>query len=203
MTKAEYPRVLRFDLSTVTRNIAGPSNPHARVSTADLKEKGIAGVVENRDDGLMPDGAIIIAAITSCTNTSNPRNTVAAGLLARKANELGLVRKPWVKSSFAPGSKAAALYLEEAGVLKDLEKLGFGIVAYACTTCNGMSGALDPAIQQEIIDRDLYATAVFLVTVTSMAVSILMQNKRSWHLRRLLWHMQLQVRSVLTSKKMR
>jgi aconitate hydratase len=160
MTKAEYPRVLRFDLSTVTRNIAGPSNPHARVSTADLKEKGIAGVVENRSDGLMPDGAIIIAAITSCTNTSNPRNTVAAGLLARKANKLGLVRKPWVKSSFAPGSKAAALYLEEAGVLKDLEQLGFGIVAYACTTCNGMSGALDPVIQQEIIDRDLYATAV-------------------------------------------
>lgn len=160
MTKAEYPRVLRFDLSKVTRNIAGPSNPHARVSTADLKEKGIAGVVENRSDGLMPDGAIIIAAITSCTNTSNPRNTVAAGLLARKANELGLVRKPWVKSSFAPGSKAAALYLEEAGVLKDLEQLGFGIVAYACTTCNGMSGALDPIIQQEIIDRDLYATAV-------------------------------------------
>lgn len=160
MKQAEYPRVLRFDLSTVTRNIAGPSNPHARVSTSDLKEKGIAGVVENRTDGLMPDGAIIIAAITSCTNTSNPRNTVAAGLLARKANELGLTRKPWVKSSFAPGSKAAALYLEEAGVLDDLEKLGFGIVAYACTTCNGMSGALDPKLQQEIIDRDLYATAV-------------------------------------------
>lgn len=160
MKQAEYPRVLRFDLSTVTRNIAGPSNPHARVSTADLKEKGIAGVVENRTDGLMPDGAVIIAAITSCTNTSNPRNTVAAGLLARKANELGLTRKPWVKSSFAPGSKAAALYLEEAGVLDDLEKLGFGIVAYACTTCNGMSGALDSKLQQEIIDRDLYATAV-------------------------------------------
>ena len=164
MTQAEYPRVLRFDLSTVTRNIAGPSNPHARVSTADLKEKGIAGNLEaaraQEAEGLMPDGAVIIAAITSCTNTSNPRNTVAAGLLARKANELGLVRKPWVKSSFAPGSKAAALDLEEAGVLKDLEKLGFGIVAYACTTCNGMSGALDPKIQQEIIDRDLYATAV-------------------------------------------
>lgn len=160
MAQAQYPRVLRFDLSAVTRNIAGPSNPHARVSTADLKEKGIAGVVEQRTDGLMPDGAVIIAAITSCTNTSNPRNTVAAGLLARKANELGLTRKPWVKSSFAPGSKAAALYLEEAGVLHDLEKLGFGIVAYACTTCNGMSGALDPKIQQEIIDRDLYATAV-------------------------------------------
>ena len=160
MKQAEYPRVLRFDLSTVTRNIAGPSNPHARVSTSDLKAKGIAGVVEQRTDGLMPDGAVIIAAITSCTNTSNPRNTVAAGLLARKANELGLTRKPWVKSSFAPGSKAAALYLEEAGVLTDLEKLGFGIVAYACTTCNGMSGALDPKLQQEIIDRDLYATAV-------------------------------------------
>ncbi len=164
MTQAEYPRVLRFDLSTVTRNIAGPSNPHARVSTADLKAKGIAGNLEaaraQEAEGLMPDGAVIIAAITSCTNTSNPRNTVAAGLLARKANELGLVRKPWVKSSFAPGSKAAALYLEEAGVLGDLEKLGFGIVAYACTTCNGMSGALDPVIQQEIIERDLYATAV-------------------------------------------
>ncbi|RKG30565.1 Fe/S-dependent 2-methylisocitrate dehydratase AcnD [Acinetobacter tianfuensis] len=164
MKQAEYPRILRFDLSTVTRNIAGPSNPHARVSTADLKAKGIAGNLDaaraQEAEGLMPDGAIIIAAITSCTNTSNPRNTVAAGLLARKANELGLVRKPWVKSSFAPGSKAAALYLEEAGVLGDLEKLGFGIVAYACTTCNGMSGALDPVIQQEIIDRDLYATAV-------------------------------------------
>ena len=160
MKEAQYPRILHFDLSTVTRNIAGPSNPHARVSTADLKAKGIAGVVEHRTDGLMPDGAIIIAAITSCTNTSNPRNTVAAGLLARKANELGLTRKPWVKSSFAPGSKAAALYLEEAGVLHDLEKMGFGIVAYACTTCNGMSGALDPQIQQEIIERDLYSTAV-------------------------------------------
>ena len=164
MTKAQYPRVLRFDLSQVTRNIAGPSNPHARVSTADLAAKGIAGNLDaakaQEAEGLIPDGAVIIAAITSCTNTSNPRNTVAAGLLARKANELGLVRKPWVKSSFAPGSKAAALYLEEAGVLEDLEKLGFGIVAYACTTCNGMSGALDPVIQQEIIDRDLYATAV-------------------------------------------
>ncbi len=160
MKEAQYPRILHFDLSTVTRNIAGPSNPHARVSTADLKAKGIAGVVEQRTDGLMPDGAIIIAAITSCTNTSNPRNTVAAGLLARKALELGLQRKPWVKSSFAPGSKAAALYLEEAGVLHDLEQMGFGIVAYACTTCNGMSGALDPQIQQEIIERDLYSTAV-------------------------------------------
>ncbi|MFC3606993.1 Fe/S-dependent 2-methylisocitrate dehydratase AcnD [Stutzerimonas tarimensis] len=155
----QYERVLSFDLSSVTRSMAGPSNPHALVATSDLAEKGIAGKWDEVP-GQMPDGAVIIAAITSCTNTSNPRNVVAAGLLAKKANELGLVRKPWVKSSFAPGSKVARLYLEESGLLPELEKLGFGIVAYACTTCNGMSGALDPAIQQEIIDRDLYATAV-------------------------------------------
>ncbi|WP_091962700.1 Fe/S-dependent 2-methylisocitrate dehydratase AcnD [Marinospirillum celere] len=161
---AEYERVLRFDLSAVGRNLAGPSNPHARVSTKDLAARGISGDLEEgrqqEAQGLMPDGAVIIAAITSCTNTSNPRNVVAAGLVAKKANELGLVRKPWVKSSFAPGSKVARLYLEEAGLLPELEKLGFGIVAYACTTCNGMSGALDPKIQEEIIERDLYATAV-------------------------------------------
>ncbi len=156
---AEYERVLTFDLSAVGRNIAGPSNPHKRVSTADLAKVGIAGKVEN-EEGKMPDGAVIIAAITSCTNTSNPRNVIAAGLLARNANAKGLVRKPWVKSSLAPGSKAVKMYLEEANLLPELEKLGFGIVAFACTTCNGMSGALDPKIQQEIIDRDLYSTAV-------------------------------------------
>ncbi len=156
---AVYPRVLSFDLSSVGRNIAGPSNPHARVATADLAVKGISGVVEN-EPGLMPDGAVIIAAITSCTNTSNPRNVIAAGILARNANKLGLSRKPWVKSSLAPGSKAVELYLKEANLLTDLETLGFGIVGFACTTCNGMSGALDPQIQQEVIDRDLYATAV-------------------------------------------
>ena len=156
---AEYERVLRFDLSSVVRTLAGPSNPHRRLPVSDLAERGISGVVENQP-GLMPDGAVIIAAITSCTNTSNPRNVIAAGLLARNANRAGLTRKPWVKSSLAPGSKAVALYLDEAGLTADLEKLGFGVVAFACTTCNGMSGALDPVIQQEIIDRDLYATAV-------------------------------------------
>ena len=155
----EYERVLRFDLSAVGRNIAGPSNPHRRVATADLANKGISGVVEN-ESGKMPDGACIIAAITSCTNTSNPRNVIAAALLARNANKLGLTRKPWVKTSLAPGSKAVQLYLEEANLLTELEQLGFGIVGFACTTCNGMSGALDPKIQQEIIDRDLYSTAV-------------------------------------------
>ncbi|MFJ4349401.1 Fe/S-dependent 2-methylisocitrate dehydratase AcnD [Pseudomonas sp. NPDC089428] len=159
LAKAEYERTLSFDLSSVVRNMAGPSNPHARVATSDLAAKGIAGAWEEVP-GQMPDGAVIIAAITSCTNTSNPRNVIAAGLLARNANKLGLSRKPWVKSSLAPGSKAVQLYLEEAGLEKELEQLGFGIVAFACTTCNGMSGALDPVIQQEIIDRDLYATAV-------------------------------------------
>ncbi len=156
---AEYPRVLRFDLSTVVRNIAGPSNPHKRVPTSELAARGISGKVEN-EPGLMPDGAVIIAAVTSCTNTNNPRNMVAAGLLARNANKLGLTRKPWVKSSLAPGSKAVTLYLEEANLLPELEQLGFGVVAYACTSCNGMSGALDPVIQKEVVDRDLYATAV-------------------------------------------
>jgi 2-methylcitrate dehydratase (2-methyl-trans-aconitate forming) len=159
LKNAEYERVLRFDLSSVVRNIAGPSNPHKRVPTSELAARGISGKVEN-EPGLMPDGAVIIAAITSCTNTNNPRNMIAAGLLARNANKLGLIRKPWVKSSLAPGSKTVALYLEEAGLLPELEKLGFGVVAFACTTCNGMSGALDPAIQNEVIARDLYATAV-------------------------------------------
>lgn len=154
-----YPRVLRFDLSTVVRNIAGPSNPHKRVATSDLVDAGIVKPYQETA-GEMPDGAVIIAAITSCTNTSNPRNVIAAGLLARNANKFGLSRKPWVKTSLAPGSKAVQLYLEDANLLPELEQLGFGIVAFACTTCNGMSGALDPAIQQEIIDRDLYATAV-------------------------------------------
>ncbi len=159
LVSAKYERTLHFDLSSVGRNMAGPSNPHARVATADLAARGIAAPW-TQSEGLMPDGAVIIAAITSCTNTSNPRNVIAAGLMARNANRAGLTRKPWVKTSLAPGSKAVEMYLEEAGLKSELEQLGFGIVGFACTTCNGMSGALDPAIQKEIIDRDLYATAV-------------------------------------------
>lgn len=159
LKNAEYERVLKFDLSSVVRNIAGPSNPHNRVPTTELAARGISGKVEN-EPGMMPDGAVIIAAITSCTNTNNPRNMIAAGLLARNANKRGLTRKSWVKSSLAPGSKAVTLYLEEAQLLPELEQLGFGVVAYACTSCNGMSGALDPMIQKEIVGRDLYATAV-------------------------------------------
>ncbi len=166
LVDAQYQRTLHFNLSTVVRNMAGPSNPHKRLPTNALSERGIADATKletGRDEetqGLMPDGAVIIAAITSCTNTSNPRNVIAAGLMARNANAKGLLRKPWVKSSLAPGSKVVELYLKEANLLTELEKLGFGIVGFACTTCNGMSGALDPNIQQEIIARDLYATAV-------------------------------------------
>ncbi|WP_172153250.1 Fe/S-dependent 2-methylisocitrate dehydratase AcnD [Pseudomonas tumuqii] len=164
LVNAEYERVLKFDLSSVVRTLAGPSNPHRRLPVADLAARGIAVDLDKaraeEAQGLMPDGAVIIAAITSCTNTSNPRNVIAAGLLARNANQLGLTRKPWVKSSLAPGSKTVSMYLDEAGLTQDLEALGFGVVAFACTTCNGMSGALDPKIQQEIIERDLYATAV-------------------------------------------
>ncbi|WP_409030660.1 Fe/S-dependent 2-methylisocitrate dehydratase AcnD [Janthinobacterium sp. CG_23.3] len=156
---AEYERVLAFDLSSVVRNIAGPSNPHSRVPTSELAARGISGVVEN-EPGKMPDGAVIIAAITSCTNTNNPRNMIAAGLIARNANRRGLSRKPWVKSSLAPGSKTVELYLREANLLPELERLGFGVVGFACTSCNGMSGALDPLIQKEVVERDLYATAV-------------------------------------------
>jgi iron-sulfur-dependent 2-methylisocitrate dehydratase len=164
MQHAQYERVLQFNLSAIERSIAGPSNPHAWVPTRELQTRGIAKPHTQSSahsaSEPMPDGAIIIAAITSCTNTSNPRNLIAAGLLARKARQLGLQRKPWVKTSLAPGSKVAELYLKAAGLLPELEALGFGIVGFACTTCNGMSGALPPAIAQEIKARKLYTTAV-------------------------------------------
>ena len=156
---ATYARTIEFDLSTVARTLAGPSQPHKLLPTSTLEAAGISKHITISDD-VMPDGAVLIAAITSCTNTSNPRNVVAAGLLAKKANELGLTRKPWVKSSLAPGSKVAELYLKESGLLPELEKLGFGIVGFACTTCNGMSGALDPKIQQAATESGVYTTAV-------------------------------------------
>jgi aconitate hydratase len=159
LTQATYARTIEFDLSTVTRTLAGPSQPHKLLPVSTLDSEGITKKITISDD-VMPDGAVLIAAITSCTNTSNPRNVVAAGLLAKKANELGLTRKPWVKSSLAPGSKVAELYLKKSGLLPELEKLGFGIVGFACTTCNGMSGALDPKIQQAAADAGIYTTAV-------------------------------------------
>ena len=160
LTKATYAREITFDLSEVTRSLAGPSKPHHLVPTKNLKEEGLIKDFKEEDETKIPDGGILIAAITSCTNTSNPRNVIAAGLLAKKANELGLRRKPWVKSSLAPGSKVVETYLKDANLLPELEKLGFGIVGFACTTCNGMSGALDPEIQKEVLDNDIYSTAV-------------------------------------------
>jgi aconitate hydratase len=160
LTKATYARELTFDLTTVTRSLAGPSKPHKLVPTSTLKAEGITDSTVEIGETDMPDGAILIAAITSCTNTSNPRNVIAAGLLAKKANELGLTRKPWVKSSLAPGSKIVEAYLKDSKLLPELEKLGFGVVGFACTTCNGMSGALDPLIQKEAVDNDIYTTAV-------------------------------------------
>jgi len=159
LKNATYARELVFDLSSVTRSLAGPSKPHKLVPTSTLKEEGIIKDFSS-DDNKMPDGAVLIAAITSCTNTSNPRNVIAAALIARNANRLGLKRKPWVKSSLAPGSKVVEEYLKEANLLSELETLGFGIVGFACTTCNGMSGALDPKIQKEAVDNDIYTTAV-------------------------------------------
>jgi 2-methylcitrate dehydratase (2-methyl-trans-aconitate forming) len=161
---ARYERRLQFDLGQVERSMAGPSQPHQRLPTRLLAERSIARPAPTSIDtealDLLPDGAVLIAAITSCTNTSNPRNVIAAALLARKARALGLARKPWVKTSLAPGSRVVELYLKEAGLLEDLQALGFGIVAFACTTCNGMSGALDPAIEAEVTARLLYTTAV-------------------------------------------
>ncbi len=120
LARAEYERVLEFDLSSVVRTIAGPANPHQKIPTSTLTERGLAKHIETVP-GQMPDGAVIIAAITSCTNTSNPRNMIAAGLLARNANARGLTRKPWVKSSLAPGSKTVQLYLEDAALLPELQ----------------------------------------------------------------------------------
>jgi len=159
LANVTYARELTFDLASVTRSLAGPSKPHKLVPTNSLKKEGIIKDFV-KDGNKMPDGAVLIAAITSCTNTSNPRNVVAAGLLARNANKLGLKRKPWVKSSLAPGSKVVEEYLKDANLLCELENLGFGIVGFACTTCNGMSGVLDPKIQAEAVDNDIYTTAV-------------------------------------------
>ncbi len=159
LKNATYIRTLEFDLSSVKRSLAGPSKPHHLLPVDELVKQNIVKNYETKPNK-MPDGAVLIAAITSCTNTSNPANVVSAGLLARNANRLGLVSKPWVKTSLAPGSKVVELYLKEANLLDELEKLGFGIVGFACTTCNGMSGALDEDIQKEVIENDIYTTAV-------------------------------------------
>ncbi|MFM0234081.1 aconitate hydratase AcnA [Paraburkholderia sediminicola] len=161
---AEYDRVLSFDLSGVGRALAGPANPHDRVLLSSLIAKGIARPKAPAAAASAPvkleDGAVVIAAITSCTNTSNPRNMIAAGLVARKAVEFGLKRKPWVKTSLAPGSKPVESYLRAANLMTSLETLGFGIIGFGCTSCNGMSGPLSKEIEADIVSRDVHTVAV-------------------------------------------
>ena len=158
--EAKFDRTLDFDLSTVVLSMAGPSDPHQRISLSNLQQLGLAKPSWKPQDENIPDGAVLIAAITSCTNTSNPRSVIAAGLLAKKAVEKGLVRKNWVKTSFAPGSKAVEKYLNAANLLKPLADLGFGIIGFGCTSCNGMSGPLLPEIESEVLSRGIYSTAV-------------------------------------------
>ncbi|MDA0978963.1 MAG: aconitate hydratase AcnA [Proteobacteria bacterium] len=172
--RADYSSELILDLSSVQPCISGPKRPQDRILLTDAKtsfaktlqefrelrlasdkEKSDAPIVEG-----LEDGGVVIAAITSCTNTSNPAVLVAAGLVARKARERGLTTKPWVKTSLAPGSKAVTDYLEKAGLMDDLEHLGFFLVGYGCTTCIGNSGPLAPEIENTIHQKDLLATAV-------------------------------------------
>jgi aconitate hydratase len=143
-----YDRVIGFDLGTVRRTVAGPGMPHLRRDTSDVaasfRERVPAAATSPAHDAL-PDGAIGIAAITSCTNTSNPHGMICAGLVAEAAVARALQSAPWVKTSLAPGSRAVTTYLERAGLLAPLEALGFGVIGYGCTTCAGKSGPLKPA----------------------------------------------------------
>ena len=175
-----YSGVVELDLSTVEPSIAGPKRPQDRVPLASAG-KAFAGVLEEMTAGrgaatagassegvggtapgeeTLGDGAVVIAAITSCTNTSNPSVMIAAGLVAQKAAARGLRPKPWVKTSLAPGSRVVTEYLEAAGLLAPLTELGFGLVGYGCTTCIGNSGPLPEAVAAEVRERDLVVTSV-------------------------------------------
>ncbi len=169
-----FTDVLKLDLSTVEPSLAGPKRPQDRIALKDVKngftasmdkefnkasemKKRVPVPGKNYDLG---HGDVVIAAITSCTNTSNPNVMIGAGLLARKAAAKGLTAKPWVKTSLAPGSQVVGEYLEKAGLQKDLDKLGFNLVGYGCTTCIGNSGPLPEEISQTINENDLVAAAV-------------------------------------------
>ncbi len=176
-----YNDVLTLDLSTVHSSLAGPRRPQDRVALPDVGDnfrssvadflqvppKEAAGrlgteieIKRNGDSFALKHGAVVIAAITSCTNTSNPNVMIAAGMLAKRAAELGLRSRPWVKTSLAPGSKVVTEYLKEAGLLRPLEKLGFHVVGYGCTTCIGNSGPLAPDIAGAILEHDLVVSSV-------------------------------------------
>jgi aconitate hydratase len=177
---ADYTDVVELDLSTVEPSLAGPKRPQDRVALRSAKAvyrasvkkmaeertqknpaaSGAAGTALDGQNVQIKDGAVLIAAITSCTNTSNPAVLVAAGLLARNANALGLTSKPWVKTSLAPGSRVVTDYLQKAGLLHELEALGFYTVGYGCTTCIGNSGPLKPAISEAVKAGDVIACSV-------------------------------------------
>ncbi len=172
---ADYSELLELDLATVEPSIAGPKRPQDRIplkdsdtiyrghldaAIAERKDGGSARAAWNGNDVEIRDGSVLIAAITSCTNTSNPAVMLAAGLLARNARARGLKAKPWVKTSLAPGSRVVTDYLEKAGLVGDLEALGFYLVGYGCTTCIGNSGPLLPEIAQAVTEGDIVGCAV-------------------------------------------
>ncbi|RSU43182.1 aconitate hydratase AcnA [Sphingomonas koreensis] len=167
-----FTDTLELDMATVTASLAGPKRPQDRVSlnkvdevfNGDLfkvygKENGHRVAVEGKDHDI-GDGDVVIAAITSCTNTSNPSVLIAAGLVARKARAKGLTRKPWVKTSLAPGSQVVTDYLNKAGLSEDLDAIGFNLVGYGCTTCIGNSGPLAQPISDAINGNDIVAASV-------------------------------------------
>ena len=173
----KFSSTISLDVSTVTPNISGPKRPQDRIALSNsqpmyqdavkaLKEErkstssGVAATKINGNDVEIKDGAVVIAAITSCTNTSNPSVMLGAGLVARKARALGLNVQPWVKTSLGPGSRVVSDYLENAGLMDDLNALGFNVVGYGCTTCIGNSGPLPVEVSKAISDGDLTVTSV-------------------------------------------
>jgi aconitate hydratase len=168
-----YSEYLELDLASVVPSLAGPKRPQDRVPLSDAKKSfqralddytyepsAVVDFTINAEPVAIGHGAVTIAAITSCTNTSNPSVMIGAGLLAKKAVERGLTRKPWVKTTLAPGSKVVTDYYEKSGLLPYLEKLGFDIVGYGCTTCIGNSGPLIPEVSAAVNERDLAVAAV-------------------------------------------
>ncbi len=170
----KYASTVELDMSTVEPALSGPKRPQDRILLSEMKSKweetrsemfghleSKTAIVDNKDESFeMSDGDVAIAAITSCTNTSNPGVMLAAGLVAKKAHALGLTRKPWVKTSLAPGSTVVTEYLKRADLLGDLEALGFWVVGYGCTTCIGNSGPLDAPIKEAVNEHDLLACSV-------------------------------------------
>ena len=163
--EVKYTKNLTLDISGITACVSGPKRPEDRVDLRDVK-KTVQNEIKklkkskNTDKGKLKDGSIMIAAITSCTNTSNPSVIIGAGLVAKKAVELGLSAKSWVKTSLAPGSRVVKNYLEQAGLLDYFDKLGFNIIGYGCTTCIGNSGPLDDNYVREINDNDLVVSSI-------------------------------------------